>query len=241
MGASIAAISMAYNPYKTEIMLSALQSCVENAMRWWSQQIDQLTLIPSLLPLRNRNSSGILNLSGGSDSQESTCSAGDLGLIPGLGRSPGGGKGYPLHYSCLENPHGQRSLGAAVHGVTKSRTWLATKHSTADNLSEISKWPSSDSLVKRLLRPPHRHDTAGQSLRARTHLSHRKLGPVPSQRTGGRDGASPLSRMPDSPGDHSVSDPASLKTISLLLLQEDCKVQFDVSTFFSEDTSLTRC
>ena len=47
---------------------------------------------------------------GGSDGKESTCNAGDLGLIPGLGRSTGGGHGNPLHYSCLENPHGQRSL-----------------------------------------------------------------------------------------------------------------------------------
>ena len=39
----------------------------------------------------------------------------------GLGRSPGGGHGYPLQYSCLENAHGQRSL-VTVHGVTKSRT-----------------------------------------------------------------------------------------------------------------------
>ena len=36
--------------------------------------------------------------------------AGDLGSIPGLGRSPGGGNGNPLQYSCLENPHGKRSL-----------------------------------------------------------------------------------------------------------------------------------
>ena len=48
--------------------------------------------------------------SGGSDSKESTCNAGDLGLIPGLGRSPGGRHGNPLQYSCLENPHEQRSL-----------------------------------------------------------------------------------------------------------------------------------
>ena len=47
---------------------------------------------------------------GGSDSKESSCSEGDLGLIPGLGRSPGGGHGNPLQYSCLGNPHGQRSL-----------------------------------------------------------------------------------------------------------------------------------
>ena len=45
-----------------------------------------------------------------SDSKESTCSAGDLGSVPGSGRSPGGGHGNPLQYSCLENPHGQRSL-----------------------------------------------------------------------------------------------------------------------------------
>ena len=52
-------------------------------------------------------------LPGGSDSKESACNAkdtGDVGLIPELGRSPGGGHGNPLRYSCLENPHGQRSL-----------------------------------------------------------------------------------------------------------------------------------
>ena len=46
----------------------------------------------------------------GSDGKESTCNAGDLGSLPGLGRSPGGGHGNPLQYSCLENPHGQMSL-----------------------------------------------------------------------------------------------------------------------------------
>ena len=51
-----------------------------------------------------------LGFPGGSDGKESTCNAGDLGLIPGLGRSPGGGHGKPLQYSCLESPHGQRSL-----------------------------------------------------------------------------------------------------------------------------------
>ena len=45
-----------------------------------------------------------------SASKESACSAGDLGLNPGSGRSPGGGHGNPLQYSCLENPHGQRNL-----------------------------------------------------------------------------------------------------------------------------------
>ena len=48
--------------------------------------------------------------SGGSDSKESSFYVGDLGSNPGLGRSPGGEQGNPLQYSCLENPHGQRSL-----------------------------------------------------------------------------------------------------------------------------------
>ena len=56
----------------------------------------------------------------GSAGKESTCNAGDLGLIPGLGRSPGEGKGYPLQYSGLEN-----SMECIVHGVTKSRTQLS--------------------------------------------------------------------------------------------------------------------
>ena len=51
-----------------------------------------------------------LGFPGGSAGKESTCNAGDLGLIPGLGRSSGGGHGNSLQHSCLENPHGQRSL-----------------------------------------------------------------------------------------------------------------------------------
>ena len=47
---------------------------------------------------------------GGSDSKESTCNVGDLGSTPELGRSPGGGHGNPLHYSCLEDPKEQRIL-----------------------------------------------------------------------------------------------------------------------------------
>ena len=46
---------------------------------------------------------------GGSDSKESACNAGDLGLIPGLGRSPGEGNGNPLQYSCLGKSRGRRS------------------------------------------------------------------------------------------------------------------------------------
>ena len=48
----------------------------------------------------------------------------DASSIPGLGRSPGGGHGNPLHYSCLENPKDRGVWWATVHGITKSRTWL---------------------------------------------------------------------------------------------------------------------
>ena len=51
--------------------------------------------------------------------------AGDVGSIPGLGRSPGGRHGNPLQYSCLENPHGQSSRWAAVHGAAESWTRLS--------------------------------------------------------------------------------------------------------------------
>ena len=54
--------------------------------------------------------------------KESACSAGDLGSIPGLGRSPGEGNGNPLQYPCLENRMDRGSWWAAVHGVAKSHT-----------------------------------------------------------------------------------------------------------------------
>ena len=51
-----------------------------------------------------------LGFPGGSNGKQSACDVGDLGSIPGFGRSPGGGHGNPFQYSCLLNPHGQRSL-----------------------------------------------------------------------------------------------------------------------------------
>ena len=48
----------------------------------------------------------------------------DAGSIPGLGRSPGGGHGNPLQYSCLENPMDRRAWRATIHKVAKSQTWL---------------------------------------------------------------------------------------------------------------------
>ena len=65
----------------------------------------------------------------GSYSKESYCSAGDPGLIPGLGISPGGGHGNPLQYSCLENAHGQRSLvGYSPWGRKELDTTEVTYH-----------------------------------------------------------------------------------------------------------------
>ena len=59
---------------------------------------------------------------GGSDGKESTCNAGDLGLIPGLGRFPRGGHGNPLQYSCLENPMDRGAWQATVHEAAQSWT-----------------------------------------------------------------------------------------------------------------------
>ena len=56
-----------------------------------------------------------LGFAGSSNGKESTCNSGDLGLIPGLGRSPGKGNGYPLQYSCLENPMDRSLVGYKVH------------------------------------------------------------------------------------------------------------------------------
>ena len=61
----------------------------------------------------------------GSVGTESACNAGDRGLIPRLGRSPGEGNGNPLQYSCLENPLDRGAWRATVHGVTKSWTRLS--------------------------------------------------------------------------------------------------------------------
>ena len=58
----------------------------------------------------------------GSDGKEFTCNAGDLGLIPGLGRSEGEGNDNPLQYSCLENPMDRGAWWAILHGVTKLQT-----------------------------------------------------------------------------------------------------------------------
>ena len=63
--------------------------------------------------------------SSGLDGKESACSVGDPGSIPGSGRSPGEGNGYPFQYPCLENFMDRGAWWVTVHGVTKSQTQLS--------------------------------------------------------------------------------------------------------------------
>ena len=68
----------------------------------------------------------------GSTGKGSTCNVGNLGSIPGLGRSPGEGKGYPLQYSSLEN-----STDCIAHGVAKNQTQLSDFHSLTHSLTHF--------------------------------------------------------------------------------------------------------
>ena len=63
-----------------------------------------------------------MDFPGGSVGKESACNVGDLGSIPGLGKSPGGGHDNPLQYSCLENPMDRGAWWATVPGITESDT-----------------------------------------------------------------------------------------------------------------------
>ena len=93
---------------------------------WQSKMFDQICMFKVIIHP--------MGFPDGSDSKESTCNAGDLGLIPELGRFPGGGQGNPLQYSCLENPHGQSCLvGYNPRGGKESDT--TEQLSTAQHIS----------------------------------------------------------------------------------------------------------
>ena len=83
---------------------------------------------------------------GGSVGKKSACNAGDLGSVPGSGRSPGEGNGYPLQYSCLENPMNREAWRATVHGVAKIFLKFALesnsvhKYNEFDNEFELREW-----------------------------------------------------------------------------------------------------
>ena len=76
-------------------------------------------------------------LGGGSAGKEPACNAGDLGSIPGLGRSPGEGNGYPLQYSGLEDSMDRGAWQATVHGVARSRTQRVTLTFTLHSISKL--------------------------------------------------------------------------------------------------------
>ena len=110
-------------------------SCWALALRclvWAFLPFVRLATLPPPVQLQvllwNRSQSpyvGIWDCPGGANCKESPCQCRDVrvaGSIPGLGRSPGGGHGNPLQYSCLENPTDRGAWRATVHGVTQSWT-----------------------------------------------------------------------------------------------------------------------
>jgi len=95
----------------------------------WKCQLEETEREPwgrALIHLEKKSSMiSLQGFPGGSDSKESACNAGVLGLIPGSGRSPGEGNGNPLQCSCLQNSMDRGAWLATVQGVTKSWTWLS--------------------------------------------------------------------------------------------------------------------
>ena len=95
-------VPLGHRHFHTLFLLSHINTCLS----WVSSSVLTSSEQRMLNYLAQKDSPIIC----GSDSKESTCNSGGLGLVPGLGRSPRGGHGNPLRYSCPENPHGQRSL-----------------------------------------------------------------------------------------------------------------------------------
>ena len=108
---------------------------------------------PENLKLHQMTYLRLKDFPGGSDGKESACNAGDLGSIPGLGRSPGGGHSNTLWYSCPENPRGQRSLaGYSPWGCKEWDTteWLSTHKGESDStwtLHQPFKLPKVDLIL----------------------------------------------------------------------------------------------
>ena len=88
-------------------------------LNFWSKKVNMWRKMCLIIKQPNIS---LTSFPGGSDGKESACDTGDVGLIPGWGRSPGEGNGNPLQYSCLENPVDRGAWWATVHGVAKSLT-----------------------------------------------------------------------------------------------------------------------
>ena len=99
-----------------------------------------------------------LGFPGGSDGKESTCNVEDLGLTPGLGRSPGGGDGNPHQYSCLENPTDRGAWQATGQSWDMTEvTWNSQVHQCTSNLKDV------DSSWKQVLdHKLHRHSSSAK-------------------------------------------------------------------------------
>ena len=105
---------------------------------------DTLTTIFFLI-LKDYLFCSILHFSGGSDGNESACNAGDLGLIPGSGRFPGEGNGYPLQYSCLENSMDRSLAGCSPWSCKEFNTteWLTLSL----HIFILWKWPFYNIII----------------------------------------------------------------------------------------------
>ena len=120
-------------------MLSRTQDCLQYLQELLALRKKYLSSLNDLKPSRapgvsstsSKSSRGVkksaakemkvsatVDFPGGSDDKEIACNAGDLSSIHGLGRSPGGGHGNPLQYSCLENPMDRGAWRAIVHGIS---------------------------------------------------------------------------------------------------------------------------
>ena len=110
---TLSRFAIAFLPRNKHLIISYMQ--LPSAVILEPKKIKSFSISPSIYHK--------VGFPGGSAGKESPSNAGDLGLIPGLGRSPGEGKGYPLQYSGLEN-----SMDCRLHGVTNSQIWLSNFH-----------------------------------------------------------------------------------------------------------------
>ena len=128
---------------------------IESLPEWWHSLENPRSYSPAYWTLHEQKihcfyfklprfcnlTSSATSFPGGPDGKESTCSSGDLGSIPGLGRPPGGGHGNPLQDSCLENFMDSRAWRATVHAVTRVGYNWATKHSIMlKDTDFLSRW-----------------------------------------------------------------------------------------------------
>ena len=129
------------------IFIHFFETCFScNSIYWKLFNTSTQKVSSFLIPFLNL----CMGFPGSSDGKESACNVGDLGSIPGLGRSPGEGKGYPLQYSGLENSINREARQATAHGVMKSQTRLKWLRSTSPCswAAVLSVVQQSDSVIQ---------------------------------------------------------------------------------------------